>query len=65
MEKDGAVEQPKPDIKDELKSLEGMKCRAPHVHSWGDTVFHNAMVCNVISSSDEKTFDELKVINQK
>lgn len=36
------------EIDDELKAIEGMKCRAPHIHQWGDIVYHNAIVCSVI-----------------
>lgn len=47
-------------ISDELKALEGMKCRAPHVHQWGDTVYHNAMICSV-PSTECKDFNDIEV----
>ncbi|XP_034945581.1 zinc finger CCCH-type with G patch domain-containing protein isoform X2 [Chelonus insularis] len=40
-------------IEDELKTLEGMKCRAPHGSSWGGTSFHNAMVSSVLTNNDK------------
>lgn len=50
------------DIEDKLKSLEGMKCRAPHTHQWGDIAYHNALVCSVIpNDSDSKTLDDIEV----
>lgn len=36
-------------ISEELKALEGSKCRAPHQHQWGDVVYHNAMICSISS----------------
>lgn len=66
MEKEGVVNEKKSDkpeetnIDLELKSLEGMKCRAPHVHQWGDTVYHNAMICSVVTS-DCQDFDNIQV----
>lgn len=40
-------------IEDQLKTLPGMKCRAAHMHSWGDCIYHNAMICSVVSSEKE------------
>ncbi|KAG7208275.1 hypothetical protein KM043_014518 [Ampulex compressa] len=40
------------DIEDELKQLEGMKCRAPHGSSWGGTGYHNAMICSICKGDD-------------
>lgn len=54
MEKEGAVaKKDEPSIQklEELKSIEGMKCRAPHKHQWGDVAYHNAMICSVIPES--------------
>ncbi|XP_058118994.1 zinc finger CCCH-type with G patch domain-containing protein [Anopheles ziemanni] len=31
----------------DLDGLVGSKCSAPHVHSWGSKVYHNAMVCSL------------------
>ncbi|KAF5295086.1 hypothetical protein FQA39_LY13237 [Lamprigera yunnana] len=45
---------------DELKSLEGMKCKAPHKHNWGDSMYHNAVVCSVMPY-DHNTYEEIKV----
>lgn len=69
MEKEGVItekraEEPQvPNIDQELKSLEGMKCKAPHTHQWGDTVYHNAMVCSVVSS-DCHDFNNIQVDNK-
>ncbi|XP_063972583.1 zinc finger CCCH-type with G patch domain-containing protein [Diachasmimorpha longicaudata] len=41
-------------IDEELKALEGMKCRAPFGRSWGGTGYHNAMISSV-DRNDEKT----------
>lgn len=46
---------------DELKALEGSKCRAPHKHQWGDVVYHNAMICAVSSCSDERKEEDFEV----
>lgn len=40
-------------LQDDLKALEGTKCRAPHGSSWGGTGYHNAMVCSVFKNDDE------------
>ncbi|KFB46993.1 AGAP002111-PA-like protein [Anopheles sinensis] len=34
----------------DLDGLVGSKCSAPHVHSWGSKVYHNAMVCSLDTS---------------
>uniref|UniRef100_A0AAG5CTN2 Zinc finger CCCH-type with G patch domain-containing protein n=1 Tax=Anopheles atroparvus TaxID=41427 RepID=A0AAG5CTN2_ANOAO len=34
----------------DLDGLLGSKCSAPHVHSWGSKVYHNAMVCSLETS---------------
>lgn len=39
------------EIRDSLKDIEGMKCRAPHTHSWGAVVYHNAMVCSTVTEN--------------
>ncbi|XP_032676038.1 zinc finger CCCH-type with G patch domain-containing protein [Odontomachus brunneus] len=44
-------------IEDELKQLEGMKCKAPYGSSWGGTGYHNAMVCSVYGNSNEEIKD--------
>lgn len=44
-----------------MKSLEGMKCQAPHTHSWGDTVYHNAMVCGIVTSEETQSFNDIQV----
>lgn len=69
MKKDGVVtektgeETQGPSIDKELKSLEGMKCRAPHTHQWGDIVYHNAMICSV-ATLDYQDFNDIQVIMQ-
>ncbi|XP_057325793.1 zinc finger CCCH-type with G patch domain-containing protein [Microplitis mediator] len=40
-------------IEDELKTLEGMKCRAPHGSSWGGTGYHNAMVSSILRHNQD------------
>ncbi|XP_053669926.1 zinc finger CCCH-type with G patch domain-containing protein [Anopheles nili] len=34
-----------------LDELLGSKCLAPHEHTWGSTVYHNAMVCSLDTSN--------------
>ncbi|KAG6801930.1 zinc finger CCCH-type with G patch domain-containing protein [Apis mellifera caucasica] len=41
-------------IEDELRQLEGMKCRAPHGSSWGGIGYHNAMICSVYQNDRTK-----------
>lgn len=50
-------------IEDELKELEGMKCKAPYGSTWGGIGYHNAMVCSVYKDSDEviKDIHDIKV----
>lgn len=53
MEKEGVVSSKKGDsVSEEIKALEGSKCRAPHKHQWGDVVYHNAMICSVSDQND-------------
>ncbi|KYN35793.1 Zinc finger CCCH-type with G patch domain-containing protein, partial [Trachymyrmex septentrionalis] len=40
-------------IEDELKELEGTKCKAPHGSTWGGIGYHNAMICSVYKDSSE------------
>ncbi|GLV44188.1 uncharacterized protein CBL_12516 [Carabus blaptoides fortunei] len=65
MEKEGAIDTGKDventDVEDDLKSLEGMKCQAPHTHSWGDIVYHNAMVCGIVSTEETQSFNDIQV----
>ncbi|KAI4501267.1 hypothetical protein M0802_003640 [Mischocyttarus mexicanus] len=51
------------DIEDELKQLEGMKCRAPLNSSWDSGGYHNAMICSVDRSTNPtlKSMHEIKV----
>uniref|UniRef100_A0A182SA81 Zinc finger CCCH-type with G patch domain-containing protein n=1 Tax=Anopheles maculatus TaxID=74869 RepID=A0A182SA81_9DIPT len=35
----------------DFEGLLGSKCSAPHLHSWGSTAYHNAMVCSLDTSS--------------
>ncbi|XP_043275966.1 zinc finger CCCH-type with G patch domain-containing protein [Venturia canescens] len=51
------------DIEDELKALEGMKCRAPHGSSWGGTGYHNAMVSSIHRDENEiiTSINDIKV----
>uniref|UniRef100_A0A182KAE3 Zinc finger CCCH-type with G patch domain-containing protein n=1 Tax=Anopheles christyi TaxID=43041 RepID=A0A182KAE3_9DIPT len=44
------VTEPEQHLNDEeldLDGLVGSKCSAPHLHTWGSTVYHNAMVCSL------------------
>lgn len=44
------------DDDEELVDLSGMKCRAPHTHSWGEMSFHNAIIsCILLSQSQVHT----------
>ncbi|XP_043500438.1 zinc finger CCCH-type with G patch domain-containing protein [Polistes fuscatus] len=51
------------DIEDELKQLEGMKCRARLNSSWDSGGYHNAMICSVDRSTNPtlKSMHEIKV----
>ncbi|XP_078045261.1 zinc finger CCCH-type with G patch domain-containing protein [Augochlora pura] len=51
-------------IEEELKQLEGMKCRAPYGSSWGGVGYHNAMICSVHWTNDKmeiKTMQDIRV----
>ncbi|XP_015433672.1 PREDICTED: zinc finger CCCH-type with G patch domain-containing protein [Dufourea novaeangliae] len=50
-------------IEEELKQLEGMKCRAPYGSSWGGVGYHNAMICSVSRSDNTeiKNMQDIKV----
>lgn len=50
-------------IEDELKELEGMKCKAPYGSTWSGTSYHNAMVCSAYRSNVEaiKDIHDIKV----
>ncbi|XP_060526851.1 zinc finger CCCH-type with G patch domain-containing protein [Cylas formicarius] len=39
------------------KDIEGKKFRAPHAHRFGQTVYHNAMVCSVPSEIGNQDFE--------
>lgn len=36
------------------RDIEGMKCKAPHTHQWGDVAYHNAMVCSLVNDDDDE-----------
>ncbi|KAJ8917178.1 hypothetical protein NQ315_012670 [Exocentrus adspersus] len=57
MEKEGVVAPVKDQALEAFKHVEGMKCRAPHKHQWGDVAYHNAMICSIIPEAD----NEIKV----
>ncbi|GJQ88095.1 hypothetical protein Trydic_g13107 [Trypoxylus dichotomus] len=66
MRKEGAVTETNIDeaanIKiDKIRALEGTKCKAPHKHSWGDIVYHNALICSIMNSLENNDF-EVKVM---
>ncbi|EFN81050.1 zinc finger CCCH-type with G patch domain-containing protein [Harpegnathos saltator] len=44
-------------IEEELKELEGMKCKAPYGSNWCGTGYHNAMICSIYRNSNEKIKD--------
>ncbi|KAK0179792.1 hypothetical protein PV327_005510 [Microctonus hyperodae] len=50
-------------IEDELKALEGMKCRAPYGSSWSGIGFHNAMVTTAVKNDNENitNINDIKV----
>ncbi|XP_022900628.2 zinc finger CCCH-type with G patch domain-containing protein [Onthophagus taurus] len=60
MAKEGAYGgEPKSEVNleeiNKLKSeLEGMKCKAPHKHSWGEITYHNAMISSVLYDEEIK-----------
>ncbi|KAF5273034.1 hypothetical protein FQR65_LT04776 [Abscondita terminalis] len=65
MEKEGATHsqietENEKMIEDELKSLEGMKCKAPHKHNWGDSMYHNAIICSVLPANHQ-SYEDIKV----
>lgn len=67
MKKDGVIQQKyeeeeedDDDIKEELKMLEGKKCKAPHKHQWGDTVYHNALITSVLMPTSD-SYEDIKV----
>lgn len=61
MEKEGAIENnTKDDIHADLKALEGMKCKAPHKHQWGDTVYHNALITSILTTTAD-SYNDIKV----
>lgn len=50
MAKEGAISSKTANF----KHLEGTKCRAPHKHQWGDTTYHNAMICSVLNENEAR-----------
>lgn len=50
-------------IEEELRQLEGMKCRAPHGSSWGGIGYHNAMICSIYRNdvTEIKNMQDIKV----
>ncbi|XP_017884031.1 zinc finger CCCH-type with G patch domain-containing protein [Ceratina calcarata] len=49
-------------IEDELRQLEGMKCRAPHGSNWGGIGYHNAMISSVYQNDKGiKNMQDIKV----
>ncbi|XP_011702720.1 PREDICTED: zinc finger CCCH-type with G patch domain-containing protein [Wasmannia auropunctata] len=50
-------------IEDELKELEGMKCKAPYGSTWGSISYHNAMISSVYRDNDKtiKDIHDIKV----
>ncbi|XP_011306166.1 zinc finger CCCH-type with G patch domain-containing protein isoform X2 [Fopius arisanus] len=57
----GKAEAPSSDnnIDEELKALQGMKCRAPFGSSWGSTGYHNAMVSSVLDNNEQSTINSI------
>ncbi|KAJ8945820.1 hypothetical protein NQ314_009042 [Rhamnusium bicolor] len=47
---------------EELKDIEGMKCRAPHKHQWGHIAYHNAMICSVVPDSTDSYETKVRVL---
>ncbi|XP_053691240.1 zinc finger CCCH-type with G patch domain-containing protein, partial [Sabethes cyaneus] len=48
------------DESENTADLIGSKCSAPHVHRWGSTAFHNALICS-LDSSDRSNI-QIKVL---
>ncbi|XP_025831725.1 zinc finger CCCH-type with G patch domain-containing protein-like, partial [Agrilus planipennis] len=68
MEKDGVLLESNEtssskilNIEDELKAIEGMKCKAPHKHQWGDVIYHNALICSVVACENYSSMDDIEV----
>ncbi|KRT82582.1 hypothetical protein AMK59_4445 [Oryctes borbonicus] len=66
MKKEGAVIEPNIEASDvnissDIKKLEGTKCKAPHKHSWGDVMYHNALICSIMNPLQNNDF-EVKVM---
>lgn len=55
MKKEGAIER-KPinnSLTEDIKALEGTKCKAPHKHNWGEVIYHNAMICSIMEPTED------------
>lgn len=49
-------------VKKDLTSLEGTKCKAPHCHSWGSTIHHNALITTVLPQQDDDDKIRVKIL---
>ncbi|KAI4457998.1 zinc finger ccch-type with g patch domain-containing protein [Holotrichia oblita] len=65
MQKEGAITHSNKEctneIDDQVKALEGTRCKAPHKHSWGDTMYHNALICSILCPLKNNDY-EVKVM---
>ncbi|XP_066597078.1 zinc finger CCCH-type with G patch domain-containing protein isoform X2 [Prorops nasuta] len=55
--------EPSNNIEDELRALEGLKCRAPRINDWGGSGYYNAMICSVDKTKEDnlKSLQDIKV----
>ncbi|XP_049804669.1 zinc finger CCCH-type with G patch domain-containing protein isoform X2 [Schistocerca nitens] len=49
------------EIKEDFRSLEGLKCQAPYNHAWGSCSYHNAIISGVESMEDTNSIDAIQV----
>lgn len=56
-----ATETALPNIEEELATLKGSKCQAPHKQKWGDVSYHNALVMSVDTSGSPTEMEHIKV----
>ncbi|KAL3278686.1 hypothetical protein HHI36_016223 [Cryptolaemus montrouzieri] len=45
-----------------LKTLEGKKCKAPHVSKWGSKGYHNALICSILEPTESVNEIQAKVL---
>lgn len=67
MQKEGAInhsiKKHRNEIDDQVKALEGTRCKAPHKHSWGDIMYHNALICSILCPFNNNDYEVSVIIN--